>query len=117
MPSKGIAYQPRATPWERRFMSAIRSEGTAHNRFRADDTGCGVPSEREMMGLYPIPRALPWAGMRNPVGFQHATCGPDSFNSYHKLTLHRLNSKCLALFVQQKQCFTSFKHINGSLKK
>ena len=67
MPSKGIAYQPRATPWERGFVSTIRSEGTAHNRFRVYDTGCGVPSEREMMG-YPIPRALPWAGVQNPVG-------------------------------------------------
>ena len=38
MPSKGIAYQPRATPWERGFVSTIRSEGTAHNRFRVYDT-------------------------------------------------------------------------------
>ena len=95
MPSKGIAYQPRATPWERGFVSTIRSEGTAHNRFRVDDTGCGVPSEREIMG-HPIPRALPWAGMQNPVGVSnefgrnHATSGPGNFNLCYKLKLHPL---------------------------
>ena len=38
MPSKGIASQPSATLWGRGFVSTIRSEGTAHNRFHADDT-------------------------------------------------------------------------------
>ena len=39
MPCKGMGFQPGATPRERVFVSPIRSEGTAHNRFRTDDTG------------------------------------------------------------------------------
>ena len=68
LPQRGIAYQRRATPWEKHpghFRVLKERRISPHN---PSATGlCGVPSER-IANFHPVPRVAPWAGMPRPFG-------------------------------------------------
>jgi len=76
-PEGASAYQPSATPW---VAGPHHARVLKERRIPADGERvpnqplCGVPSER-MNGILPFPRALPWAGMRRPVGAENERSG------------------------------------------
>jgi len=70
LPQRGHAYQPRVQPWERDggYECVLKERRKSPNGGRViDQPRCGVPSERGNLRAV-VPRALPWAGMRGPVG-------------------------------------------------
>ena len=68
MSQRNTAYQPRATLWVGHAPdSRVLKERRISSHHPPAPELCGAPSERGN-GWIPIPRALPWAGMRCPFG-------------------------------------------------